>query len=93
MPWGEALRLFDILKNDPSSQIASSIAGWQHPVSREALVLFDLFDVQHMSKAKKRPAPYPRPWLASERKRIGRGMAREQLRALLDAARAQPPET
>lgn len=62
MSWGEALRLAQGLATDPSSMLGSSLAGWEHPVSREALVLMDLFDLQHISKSKRRPPPYPRPW-------------------------------
>lgn len=47
---------------DPSTEIAAAIAGWDYPLSREALILADLFDLQHTSKAKKKPQPYPRPW-------------------------------
>lgn len=90
MPYGEAWRLYLILAADPSSQIAAATHNWSHPVSREALVLADLFDLQHASKAKRRPSPYPRPWVASERKRRGRGMPREELEALLEATRAEP---
>ena len=91
MTWGEAWRLYLILAGDPSSQVAAAIQGWTHPVSREALVLFDLLDLQHTSKAKRRPSPYPRPWLANERKRRGRGMPVADLRAILDEARGTTP--
>lgn len=86
MSWGEALRLFRVLATDPSSCIAAALRGWQHPVSREALALFDLFDLEH-KKAVKRPTPYPRPWVANERKSRGRGVSREELATILAAAR------
>lgn len=58
----EAARLSAILRNDPSSATAAAIEGWAYPISREAMLLADIFDIQHASKAKKRPKPYPRPW-------------------------------
>lgn len=45
MTWGEALRLVKILRADPSSMVAAALEGWSHPISREALILMDLFDL------------------------------------------------
>lgn len=51
------------LCQDPSSHVAVSVAGWARPVTDAAMVLADLFDLQHQSKSKKRrPKPYPRAW-------------------------------
>lgn len=72
MPWSEAHRLTEILLNDPSSQIGAAVAGWQYPLSRGDLTLRDLYDLQHRSKAKRKPKPLPRPWDAPA-KRIGSG--------------------
>ena len=61
--WGEAVRLIRTLRADPSSGLAASFEGWDHPISREALILMDLFDLEMAVNAgKKRPQPYPRPW-------------------------------
>ena len=62
MTWGEAWRLFQLLMRDSSSQIGAALAGWSEPVSRMDLTLRDLYDMQHASKAKRKPTPYPRPW-------------------------------
>lgn len=84
MTYGEAIRLVGILIEDPSSMLASQRAGWKYPVTRETAVLMDLFDLQHMSKAKKKPPPYQRPWSTSEKRRIGRTtLSREQVIAVL----------
>lgn len=85
MPWGEAWRLTQILAGDSSSLVASTLAGWPHPFSQTDRILADLFDLQHRSKARKRPDPYPRPWAEGNRKRLGRSSlppmtAREALR-------------
>lgn len=59
--WGEAIRLVQILRVDPSSQIAAAIEGWDNPLSREGWMLADLIDVQGASKAGKKWKTYPRP--------------------------------
>lgn len=89
MRWGEAYRLALLLAQDPGTQVAAAVAGWVHPLAREALVLADLYDLQHMSKAKKRPRAYPRPW--GDKARTTKGTGRytpQQLRAVLTATRA-----
>lgn len=75
MSWGEAVRLMAILRRDSSSQFAASIEQWDGPVSAEWAMLANLFDVQHMSKAKKRPDPVPRPWDKGKKTRTRRGDA------------------
>jgi len=83
MSYGEAIRLTTVLAGDPSSQVATALGGWAHPVSRTDITLRDLYDLQHTSKSKRKPKPYPRPW--DERpKHTGRGtsMTVAQFRAL-----------
>lgn len=89
MPWAEAYRLTEILLNDPSSQVAAAVAGWRYPLSRGDLTLRDLYDLQHKSKAKRKPAPYPRPWDV-EPKRYGAGtrLTATEYRALREQASA-----
>lgn len=88
MSWGEALRLTRILSAETDSQVGAAIAGWSHPASRLDLTLRDLYDLQHQSKAKKRPKPYPRPWPDKTSRRFGRTrMTVAELRAVLDAHR------
>lgn len=61
--YGEAWRLTQQLLRDPSSHVAAAIAGWEHPVSAEWLVLADLYDLTMAVNAKKGTAKaYPRPW-------------------------------
>lgn len=61
MPWDEAVALAQVLHVDPSSALSAAALGWDYPLSREALVLLDLFDLEHManSSSKKRPKPHP----------------------------------
>jgi hypothetical protein len=62
MDWGEAWRLTLVLVADPTSQVCAAVSRWQHPLSWEGIALRDLYDLQHSSKAKRKPKPYPRPW-------------------------------
>lgn len=94
MTYGEAIRLTRVLLVDPSTAVSASMAGWTYPLSREALALLDLFDLQHASKSKRRPKPYPRPW-AEKNRTQRRGTARltsAELRDVLDRNRDDPPE-
>lgn len=58
MGWGEAIRLFQILQNDPSAQIGAALQGWDFPFDRVTAAVLDLFDLEH-AKAAKRPKPHP----------------------------------
>lgn len=74
MEWGEALRLVHILRADPSSQLVAAVEGWDHPLSREGLMLADLIDVQQRAIFKK-PPPYRRPFKPEDSTRKRRGNA------------------
>lgn len=72
MSWGEATRLLSILRADPSSAFAAALEGWDHPISREALILMDQFDldVQINSDPKKgKPPRYRRPFPVEDKQR------------------------
>lgn len=88
MSWGEALRLTEQLAVDPSARIGAALAGWANPVSREAMVLMDLYDLQHMSKASRKPKPYPRPWQGrkTQRAKPDDSLTQEEIIAALRAA-------
>lgn len=83
----EAARLALILADDPGAMTAAALAGWSHPLSREALILADLFDLQHFAKASKPPKPYPRPWPTSgqmvKQKGDAAGRSREEVIEIL----------
>ena len=61
MGWAEVVRLTGILRKDPSSAIAASMEGWKYPISREALLFADLYDltVAANTDSKRRPKPHP----------------------------------
>ena len=94
MTLAEAARLATTLAADPSSASFAAITGWSHPISREALILMDLFDLDMAtatagSKGRK-PKPHPgRPWKPSDKttKRHGdvAGRSRAEVVAILNA--------
>lgn len=87
MTWGETVRLVQHLAGDPSSALCAALNEWDYPLSREAIVLADLFDLQHLSKAKRKPPTYTRPWHEG-RRRFGRtSLTPERLRQILDTHR------
>lgn len=76
--------------------LAAALEGWEHPVSREALVAMDLFDLMHTVNSKKTPKPHPgRPGKPErDKQRMGKtgGRSPEQVKAILAAMRdGRPP--
>lgn len=91
MTWGEAVRLTQVLAADPASAVCAALNEWDYPLSREAIALADLFDLQHITKSKRKPPPYTRPWHPGLR-RFGRtSMTPAQLRHILDTHRQGGP--
>lgn len=89
MSWSEAVRLSYILRADPSSALAAALAGWDHPISREALILMDHYDLDRGVAGDKRWKGYPRPWKTSDKttQRHGNaaGRSRAEVAAILNA--------
>ena len=93
MPPGEVIRLLEQLALDPSSHFAAATSGWSAPWPREALILADLFDAFAHVNSKGTPAPYVRPWAASDTTRTGRtNLSPDEARRILDAHGPQKPE-
>lgn len=71
----EVARLMAIVQADPSSAVAAAIEGWSHPISREALILMDQYDLDATvaTGGKRKLKPYRRPWTSDqpEGERIG----------------------
>lgn len=87
MPWGEAWRLTHVLAGDPSSYVAAALGEWEHPVSREWLVLANLIDAFVSANTRKgKPKPYPRPWPDRNRSRPRPTVEPEVVLAALRAA-------
>lgn len=68
MSLGEAARLLDRLLLDPSSATGAAAAGLAEPVSLEARVIADLWDLVMGAAAGKKATPYKRPWEAPKKK-------------------------
>jgi len=58
----EAVRLMNQLLTDPSSATGAAAAGLTEPVSLEARVMADLWDLVMKAAAGKKAVPYKRPW-------------------------------
>lgn len=71
MTFGEALRLLEVLRADPSSAVAAALEGWDYPISRETLAMLDTFDLTralHADPKKGAPKPHPgRPFKTDQR--------------------------
>jgi FMN phosphatase YigB (HAD superfamily) len=89
LPVRDLLYLVEDLLKDPRSRLQAVVAGWDHPVSREEVVLMDLFDLQHSSKAKRKPKPYPRPWPIAKKKYGGKKTVRRTAAEALAILRPQ----
>ena len=95
MPWGEAIRLTGLLRRDPSSWVAASLEGWEFPISREAVYLLDLFDLEHAKASKKAKPHEGRPWKRKgETRRRGSAAGRTpaEVKAILRSQFGQPEQ-
>ncbi len=70
VPAAEFWLLVKALMADPRSRVQAVEAGWDNPVSREAIVLYDLFDLTLRAHLERRQdfRPYPRPWRPNVRR-------------------------
>lgn len=57
MSWGEAVRLVGELCRDPTTHIATNLAGWEFPVSHEWMLLLSIREGYMAAHAKD-----PKPW-------------------------------
>lgn len=93
MSLAEAARLVAVIRSDPSSALAAAIEGWEHPVSREAAVLMDLWDLEAAKSGAKKPPTYPRVWKTptqTRRRGDAAGRTPEEIKALLRENFGQP---
>jgi hypothetical protein len=70
--WREAVLLVAALLQMPESRLQATMSKWKHPVSREWILLRDIFDLQATAQAKKKPKPYPAPWKQNNGTTLGR---------------------
>lgn len=83
VPPAEAALLVRALMRDPRSRLHAVEAGWDHPISREWLLLADLWDLE-LQKSVRRGQfkPYPRPFGKQKLGGRGRRTAAEALMIL-----------
>lgn len=97
MSWAEAWRLFMILRDDPSSQVGTALAGYDYPFTRESAILADTFDlVLEINRDHKRPQPkpYPRPWPIDGSTRVGKtNLTPDEARQVLATQFGKPEPT
>jgi len=63
MAWHESVHLLQELITDPSSHVATAVAGWAYPITAESIVLRDTYDLHAaIHSGRKSPPSYPRPW-------------------------------
>ena len=78
--------LVRLLMADPASRLQAAVAGWDHPVSREWIILANQFDLAHAAASKHRPKAMARPWPDAKNKIGGKKLVRrsiEDVRAIL----------
>lgn len=78
--------MVNALAGDPSSHVATALAGWSHAWPIEAWILADLFDLTHRANSSRRSTKrYPRP-NDEKPKRMGRATrSQRDIRAALRA--------
>lgn len=70
--WHEAIYLVQALLADTTSLLQASVRGWKYPVSREWMMLAELYDLDlriHSRGGKAKPVP--RPWPDPNKSRVG----------------------
>lgn len=83
VPPAEAVLLVRALMRDPRSRLHAATARWDHPISREWLILADIWDLEFQKAARKGAfRPYPRPFGKQKLGGRRRRTATEALRIL-----------
>lgn len=67
----EAIYLLSIVLRDTSSWLQAAESGWDYPVSREWIASSHIYDLLAAVNSKKKPKPYPTPWLPDGTQRLG----------------------
>lgn len=89
----ELARLAVILRSDPSSAITAALEGWDYPIDRTTLAIYDLFDVTVMANSdskKGRPEPHGGRPFRTDRRDVRKygdtgGRSRAEVVAILNA--------
>lgn len=74
--------------------VCAAMEGWAYPFPREAIILADLYDLQHARTGAKNRRPYPRPYPEGKvrvRMKPRASVSQEQIRAALASQGHQAP--
>ncbi len=88
----EALYLISVLERDPSSWLQAAIHDWSQPVSREWMLVANLYDLFAAVNSKKKPKQYPRPWQDADTTRIGSKKPQKRSDVIASLERMNPKE-
>jgi hypothetical protein len=69
--WLDAVYLTAGLFKESDSRLQAAANNWKYPISRQAIILTQIFDLLAMSNSKRKPKPYPMPWPDPNKKRLG----------------------
>ena len=94
VPYDEAAHLLKALRSDPSSWYHAAIGGWDYPITREGIVLMELWDLELRKglskKQRNKFKAFPRPWPAKKSKLGGNNKIR---RSIADVKRILRPNS
>lgn len=88
----EALYIINVLERDPSSWFQAAIHEWTQPVSKEWMILANLYDLMAAVNSKKKPKQYPRPWPDDGITRLGSKKPQKRSDVIAALERMNPKE-
>lgn len=88
----EAIYLVSVLERDPSSWLQAAKNEWTQPVSKEWMILANVYDLLAAVNSKKKPKPYPRPWPDSGTTRLGSKKPQKRSDVITALERMNPKE-
>ncbi|MGG7507971.1 hypothetical protein [Plantibacter sp. YIM 135249] len=84
----EVAACLSVAARDPESVLHAAIHGWDHPVSREWMMLANIFDSSEANRLGKKFKPMKRPWPERGAQRIGHtALSPDQAMRLLEENR------
>lgn len=87
----ETALLISALLQETDSHLQAAVNDWKFPVSREWILLRDVYDAFAQANFKK-PGPYPTPWLAENTKKIGSNKQQSRADVLARLNQMNPEE-
>lgn len=88
--WIDAVYLTVALLKESDSRLQAASNSWKFPISREAIILTQIFDLLAMTNSKRKPKPYPMPWPDPNKKRLGSNKNRSRKDVIETLKRMNP---